>query len=130
MEDTYQKKDTEEIYKKQFKEGDTGVLKYYLGKVRNRFIEKYNARKQKDHMRAGLLKPKSLSIDTMSSRLKILNNYLSDIPSPDNKSFSQGEIIEIILSMLPAVWLSSMTASDLDLRENSYEDVIEHLEIL
>ena len=54
-------------------------------------------------MRAGFLKTKSLSVDAMSSRLKILNNYLTSFPFPDNKLFSQGEIIEIVPSMITAV---------------------------
>ena len=81
-------------------------------------------------MRSSLQKPKSLSVDAMSSRLKILNNYLSSFPSPDNKSFSQGEMIEIVLSMLPAVWVNSMTTAGLEPREKTYEELIEHLEKL
>ena len=45
-------------------------------------------------MRSSLLKPKSLSVDAMSSRLKILNNYLASFPSLDNKSVLHGEMIE------------------------------------
>ena len=81
-------------------------------------------------MRSSLLKPKSLSVDGMSSRLKILNSYLSSFPSPDNTSFSEGEMIEIVLNMLPAVWVNSMTTVCLEPREKSYEDLIEHLEKL
>ena len=105
-------------------------MKICLGKVRQKFIKKYDARKQKAYMRSSLQKPKSLSVDAMSSRLKILNNYLSSFPSPDNKSFSQGEMIEIVLSMLPAVWVNSMTTAGLEPREKTYEELIEHLEKL
>ena len=46
MEGTYKKKDTGESYKKKFKKGDTDEIhKNYLGKVRNYFIKKYDARK-------------------------------------------------------------------------------------
>ena len=79
-------------------------------------------------MRAGLLKPKSLSANDISSRLKILNNYLTSFPSPDNKSLSQGDMIEIVLSMLPAVWVISMTIAGLESMEKSYRYLIEHLE--
>ena len=58
-------------------------------------------------MRVDLLEPKSLSVDAMSSRLKILNNYLTSFSLLENKSFSQGEMIEIVLSMLPAIWLKT-----------------------
>ena len=85
----FKKKYTGEEYKKKYTEGDfDGVFKYCLGKVHNRFIKKYDVRKQKAYTRAGLLKLKSLSVDAMSSRLKILNHYLASFPSPDNKSLS------------------------------------------
>lgn len=81
-------------------------------------------------MRAGLLKPNFLSVDTISSRLNIMNNYSNSFPSPGNKSFSQGEMIDIILSMLPTVWLGSMATAGLEPREKSYEDLLEYLEKL
>ena len=102
-------------------------MKHFLGKVRNCFINKYGTRKQKVYMRTSLLKPKSLSVDTISSRLKIMNSYLTSFPSPDNKSFSQGVMIEIVLSILPVVWLGSMITAGLDPRGKSYEDFVEHL---
>ena len=86
---TFQKKDTEEEYKKKYKEWDSDlVFKYCLEKVYNYFIKKYDARNQEAYMRGILLKPKSLFVDAMSSRLNIFNNYLTSFPSPDNKSFS------------------------------------------
>ena len=70
-------------------------------------------------MRAGLVKPKFLSVDTMSSRLKALNYCLTSFPSPDKKSFFEGEVIEIVLSMLPVVWINIMTIAGLELKEKS-----------
>lgn len=81
-------------------------------------------------MRSSLLKPKSLYVDVMSSRLKILNSYLVRFPSPDNNMFSQCEMIEIVLSMLPTIWVNSMITAGIEPREKSYEDLIEHLEKL
>ena len=66
----------------------------------------------------------------MSSRLKILDNYLTRFPLPYNKSFSQGEMVEIVLSMLPTVWVSIMTTAGLNPRGKFYEDLIGHLEKL
>ena len=44
MEGTFQKKDSEETYKKNFKKGHYNrVFKYCLRKVRNRIILKYDA---------------------------------------------------------------------------------------
>ena len=96
----------------------------------NRFIEKYDARRQKAYTRARLFKPKSLSVDAMSFRLKILHNYLVSFPSADNKSFSEDEMIEIILSMLPVVWINSIITAGLEPREKAYEGLIEQLEKL
>ena len=130
VEKSFKDKDDKK-YKKKVKQGENSdTYKYCVGKTRQKFIKKYDARKQKAYMRSSLLKPKSLSVDGMSSRLKILNSYLSSFPSPDNTSFSEGEMIEIVLNMLPAVWVNSMTTAGLEPREKSYEDLIEHLEKL
>ena len=56
--------------------------------------------------------------------------YIRSFPLPDNKSFSKGEIIETVLSMFPAFWVNSMTTADIEPRENTYEELIEHLEKL
>ena len=74
-----------------------------IDKVSQRFIKKYDARKQKVYMRSSLQKPKSLSFDAMSSRLKI----------------SQGEMTKIVLSMLLVVWVNSMTTAGLKHREKT-----------
>ena len=79
-------------------------------------------------MRAGFIKPKSLSVDAMPSNLKIINHYLTNFPTQENKSCSGGEMIEISLSILPVVWINSMITAGLEPREKSYEDLIEHLE--
>ena len=52
-----------ETYKKKYKKGDLDeVFKYYLGKICQRFIKKYDTRKQKEYMRSSLLNTKSLSL--------------------------------------------------------------------
>ena len=127
---TYEKKDKGDTYK-EFKKGDSDeVFKNCLVNIRNCFIKKYDDWKQKIYTRTGLLKPKSLSVDTMSFRFKIINKYLTSFPSPDNKLFSQSEMIEIELCMIPAVWVYSMTTTGLEPREKSYKDLIDHMEKL
>ena len=89
IEKTFKKKETDTNYKKKVKQGEMeDVLNICLGKILQRFIKKYDARKQKAYMRSSLQKPKSLSVDPMSSRLKILNNYITSFHFSDNKSFS------------------------------------------
>ena len=66
---TFKKKDTGDEYKKRYvKENSGEKFQYCLGKVRNRFIKNLNARRQRAYMRAGIINPKSLSIDAMSFR--------------------------------------------------------------
>ena len=55
------------------------------------------------------------------------NNYLTSFLLPDIKSFLHGEIIEILLSMIPTVWVNSMVATGLEPREKSYENLSEYL---
>ena len=77
-----------------------------------------------------MIKPKPFSVEAMPSRLNILNYYLTGFPSPENKSFSEEEMIEIVLSMFPAIWINIIITAVLEPREESYEDLIEHLEKL
>ena len=89
MKKNFKNEDIDDKYKKKVKQEETyEVLKYCLVKIRNRVIKKYDTRKQRAYIRACLLKPKSLSVDAMSSRIKILNNYLTSFSLLENKSFS------------------------------------------
>ena len=84
----FREKDTGKEYTKTVPRGDKAdTFKACLGRIRNKFLKKYDARKQKAYMRSGLVKARSLSVNSMSSRLKILNNHLRGLPSPDNQSF-------------------------------------------
>ena len=67
-------------------------------------------------------------MDSMSSRLKILNNHVQGFSLPDNQPFSQGEMIEIVLSMIHPFWIKSMTTAGLEPRKKTHEEIIEHLE--
>ena len=123
-----------EVYKK-FRATDIGIeytknvprgnkadtFKVWLGGIQNKFLEKYGSRKQKVYMRSWLVKPRILSVDSMSNRLKLLNNHLQGLPLPDNQSISQGELVEIVLSMIPYLWLKSMVAAGLEPKEKTYE---------
>ena len=71
----------------------------------------------------GLGKSRSLSVDSMSSRLKIQDNHSIGFPFTDNKSFSKGELIEIVLSMIPSFWIMSMVTAGLEPREKIYREV-------
>ena len=114
VEKKFREKDSVTQCMKKVPRGDVAeILKACLGRLRNKLLKNYDARKQKSSMRSGLVKPRSLSVDSMSSRLKILNNRLQGFPSPDNKHFSQGKLIEIVLSMIPSFWIKSMATAGL-----------------
>ena len=117
---SFKKKATGVVYKMKYVEGDSdGVFKYCFSKVCQQFVKKYDVRKQKAYMRSSLQNPKSLSVDAISSRLKILNNYLTSFFLLDNKSSSQGEMIEIVLIMLPVVWVNIMITAGLESRKKT-----------
>ena len=72
-------------------------------------------------MRAYLVKPRGHSVDPMSSRLKIMNNYLTSFPSLDNKSCTEHHYF----------FLGKENGNGrLEPKKKVYEDLIEHLEKL
>ena len=77
------------------------TFKACLGRLKNKFPKLYDARKQKAYVRSGLVKPRIMLVDCISNRLKILNDHLQGFPLSVNRSFSQGELIEIVLGMIP-----------------------------
>ena len=75
---------------KKFREKETGkytnkvprgergeTFKTCLGRLLNKFLKKHDARKQKTYMGSGLVRSKISSVDSISSRIKILNNHLN-----------------------------------------------------
>ena len=85
----FMKRETGEEYSKKVPRGENdNTFKAYLSKSRSKYLKKYNARKHKVCMCSRFVKPMSLYVDSMSSRLKILNNHLNNFPLPDNQSIS------------------------------------------
>ena len=73
-------------------------------------------------------KPKFLSVDAVSFRSNILNNYLARFPSLDIKSFLEDKMINIVPSMLPVVWINNTITASLYPREKVHEGLIDHRE--
>ena len=73
----------------------------YLMNIRERLFDKFAACKQKEYKRNGLTKPHIISVKQISSRFLALRSYLSKFPEPDNKAFTTGDMIEIVLCMIP-----------------------------
>ena len=66
--------------------------------------------------------PKILSVDTILNRSNIMNSYLNGFFSPNNKSFSQGEVIEIISGTILSLWLKCIITVDPGTREIEYKN--------
>ena len=98
-----------------------------MGYLKENFFDKFAARKQKAYMRNGLTKPRVLGVKQMASRLLVLNSYLSRFPEPENKSFSTGDMIEIVLCMIPKDWITSMAKAGMEPRTMTFQALVDHL---
>ena len=67
------KRVTDKDYLKRIPRGDKDEkFKAYLGRLHNKFHKKYNAKKQKEYIRYGLIKPRSLYFDSVYRKFKSL----------------------------------------------------------
>ena len=69
------------------------VFNICLSNLREPFFDKLAALKQKSYISNGLIKPQILSVKQMTSRVLVLNSYLTKFPEPEKKDFTAGEII-------------------------------------
>ena len=64
-------------------------------------------------------------------RLQEINNYLSNFPGPDlNTPLAEGELISILIAMIPAVLRRKMVSINFEPLTKSINEVIEYLEQL
>ena len=103
------------------------AFKIATDKLKEQFFQKFAARKEKAYMRSGLKKPRDITVKQMSARLRVMNSYLSRFPPPENVSFSTGELIEIVIGMIPHSWVTSMMSAGIEPREMGYNELIDHL---
>ena len=66
----------------------------------------------------------------MPFRLEIMNSYVTSYLSLDNNSLFQGDVIEILWSIIHSKWVKSMTMAGMEPRNVVYEELVEHLEKL
>ena len=124
-------KGTPEECKKEVPRGFTlGGHKECLKQLSHHFFSEFAARKQKTYMRSNLLKPEKVPVKMMTARLKVMNSYLPSFPSPENTSFSTGEMIDIILSMVPKHWIEMMITAKIEPRSMTVKELVDHLENL
>ena len=77
-------------------------------------------------MRSGIINPRILSVGYMSSRLKIFNNH-PNVSLFQTTNFSQGGLIDIVLSIIPTFCIEIMETDGLEHREKRYEELIENM---
>ena len=90
------------------------------------FFTEFAARKQKSYMRSGLIKPLEVPVQLMASRLRVMNSYLPHFPSPENTSFSTGDMIDIVLGMIPKKWTDKMVSSKIEPRNLSFKELVDY----
>ena len=102
-----------------------------LNRVRDYYFKKYAARYQVAYLRQNLRKPKEVSVRTCATRLQEINNYLLNFPGPDlNTPLAEGEIISILVAMIPSAWHRKMVSINFEPLTKKFIEVIEYLEQL
>ena len=59
-------------------------------------------------MRSVLVKPENVHVKIISTRIKVMNLYLPQFPSPEISPVLSGGIIDIILGMILKQWVDMM----------------------
>ena len=49
----------------------------------------------------GLKNPKSVPMKKVDSKIKVLNFYIKKFPKPEHTTFSSGEMINVVIGMIP-----------------------------
>ena len=125
------KKGTPEEHKKNVPRGFTnGGHKECLKQLAGNFFSEFAARKQKTYMRSNLVRPPQVPVKMMYARLKVMNAYLPSFPGPENSPFLTGEMIDIILAMIPKKWVETMVTAKIEPRNLTIKELVDHLENL
>ena len=91
---------------------------------------KFASRKKKAYMRNELKDPNGIPMKKVAAKLKVLNLYLKRFLKPGNTSFSAGEMIDVVIGVIPNVWCKIMSQVGTESREMEFDKFITHLEIL
>ena len=75
-----------------------------------------------------MLKPDKVPVKMMTSQLKVMNSYLPSFPAPDNNPVMTGEMIDVILGMVPKHWVEMMITTKIEPRSMSIKELVDHLE--
>ena len=72
-----------------------------LNRLKETLFDRLVARKKKVYTRNGLTKPIVLGIENIANMILVLNYYLSRFPEPEIKAFATGDMIKMVLCMIP-----------------------------
>ena len=66
----------------------------------------------------------------VAARLKVSQLLSQALPKPENTPFSAGDMIDVIIGMIPNAWCKTMAQTGTEPRETEFDKIITHLEIL
>ena len=107
------------------------IFQETLEKLRDFSFKEGAARYQVQYLSQILRKPRGVSERACASRLQEINGYLRRFPGLDlNSPLADGEIVSILVTMIPLVWRRKMVNIDFEPLTKSLMDIIEYLEQL
>ena len=77
-----------------------------------------------------LRKPRSLRIGEFIRRLRTINRYLPDFPSPDNSSLDEDAMVDIIVQVIPMKWKTELVREQYDPGQHTIVELEGRLEML
>ena len=72
-----------------------------------------------------LVKLENMPVKSMSTRLKVMNSYPPQFLSPNNTPFLTGDVINIILGMMPKQWVDKIVTAKIEPRNLSIKELVE-----
>ena len=72
------------------------------------------------------MKPLEVTVQLMASQLRVMNSYLVHFPFPENTSFSTGDMIDIVLGMIPKKWTDKMISSKVEPRNLTFKELVDY----
>jgi len=100
--------------------------------IAHHFPQAHNcpAFKQKNYMRSWLTKPRNVLVKQIFTRLNQMNATLPVFPGPENTMFSDQELINIVMFMIPQEWKDTLTKENFHIYGGSLHQVQNRLEML
>ena len=111
-----------------------GVTAESYGMANSKFkatvFEKHATMKKLSHIWKGLQKLSSVTIQSCSTRIEEINELLKHFLRTEIIPLSEGDLIEIIVNMVPVQWCKSMIQINFEHIPKTLTVVVEYLEYL